>query len=151
MQKQLDDVDKRIGNLVNSIEEGVANTSVKQRLGDLEGKKADLEISIAKEKIQKTPLTKEHIVFWIGRFKGGDIDSFGYRKTIVDVFINSIFLYEDKLVIAFNWENGTKTVTLSELEAAMGAGDATEKADNSLCLAENECSHMGDSTPPILY
>jgi len=149
LQKQLDDIDKRIGNLVNSIEEGVANASVKQRLDELETKKIDLEIAIAKEKIQKTPLTKEHIVFWIGRFKGGDINSFDYRKTITDVFINSIFLYEDKLVIAFNWENGTKTVTLSELESAMSEDEATKKADNSYYLAENECSHMGGNTPPF--
>ena len=53
LQKQLDDVDKRIANLINSIEEGIANVSVKQRLDELEGTKADLEIALAREKSKR--------------------------------------------------------------------------------------------------
>jgi DNA invertase Pin-like site-specific DNA recombinase/DNA-directed RNA polymerase subunit M/transcription elongation factor TFIIS len=34
LQKQLKDIEKRIGNLINSIEEGVANASVKRRLDE---------------------------------------------------------------------------------------------------------------------
>ena len=52
LEKQLADIEKRIGNLINSIEEGIAHASVKQRLDELEAKKADLEIAIAKEKIE---------------------------------------------------------------------------------------------------
>jgi len=33
-----------------------------------------LEIALAKENIEKTPLSKEQIVFWISKFKDGDID-----------------------------------------------------------------------------
>jgi len=117
LQKQLNDIERRIGNLINSIEEGIANVSVKQRLDDLEGKKADIEIALAKEKIAKTLLTKEQIVFWIGKFKDGDIDDPAYRRAIVDIFVNSIFLYDDKLVITYNWKDGTKTVSLAELES----------------------------------
>jgi len=148
LQKQLDDIEKRIGNLINSIEEGIATSSVKQRLDDLESKKADLEISLAREKIEKTALTKEQIVFWISRFKDGNIDDISYQKAIVDIFVNSVFLYDDKLVIAFNWKDGTKTVTLSELEAAMNEDEATSIAENSRYSAENECSHLGDNRPP---
>ena len=45
LQKQLDEVEKRIGNLINSIEEGIATASVKQRLDELEVKKVDIEKS----------------------------------------------------------------------------------------------------------
>jgi len=41
-----------IGKLINSIEAGIANASVKQRLGELETKKADLEISLAREQMR---------------------------------------------------------------------------------------------------
>jgi len=118
LQKQLDDIEKRIGNLITSIEEGIATASVKQRLGDLEEKKADLEISLAREKIVKPTLTREQIIFWISKFKDGDVDDLMYRQAIVDIFVNSIFMYDDKLVVGFNWKDGTKTVTLAELEAA---------------------------------
>jgi hypothetical protein len=118
LQSQLDDVEKRIGNLISSIEEGIANASVKQRLDELEAKKAEIEISLAKEKLEKTPLSKEQIVFWISRFKDGDIDDIAYQRSIVDIFVNSIFLYDDKIIITFNWKDGTKTVTLAALENA---------------------------------
>ena len=41
-----------------------------------------------------------------------------YRKDLVDIFINSIFLYDDKIVLTLNWKDGSKTVTLAELEDA---------------------------------
>jgi DNA invertase Pin-like site-specific DNA recombinase len=144
LQKQLDDINKRIGNLLNAIEEGMMNASAKQRLDELEEKKANLEIALAREKIEKTTLTKEQIVFWISRFKDGDIDNPVYRKSIVDIFVNSIFLYEDKLVIAFNWKDGTKTITLAELESAEESTVNGETAISSHFL----CSYLDDNLPP---
>jgi len=140
LQKQLDDIDKRISNLVNSIEEGIANVSVKQRLDELESKKVNLEISLAREKMEQTPLSKEQIVFWISRFKDGDIESQEYRKAIVDIFVNSIFLYDDKLVITFNWKNGSKTVTLTELEIVIVNNDISSNGSESMKSARSACT-----------
>lgn len=120
LQKQLADVDKRIGNVLNSIEEGISNTSVKKRLDDLEEKKSELEIAIAKESIAKPPLEKENIIFWMSRFKSGNINDLDYRRSVVDIFVNSVFVYDDRLVIGFNWKENTKTIKLSELENAVG-------------------------------
>jgi len=149
LQKQLDDIDKRIGNLINSIEEGIANASVKQRLDELETKKADLEIALAREKIEQTPLTNEQIVFWISKFKDGDIDNLEYRKAIVDIFVNSVFLYDDKLVITFNWKDGTKTVSLAMLEAADIDGGEFSEFENVLNINDFRCSHLDDNRPPL--
>jgi len=71
-----------------------------KRLDELESKKVDLEISIAREKIEKPPLDKD-----------GDIDDPTYHQAIVDIFVNSVFLYDDELTITYNWKDGTKTVT----------------------------------------
>ena len=158
LNKQLGDIAKRIGNLINSIEEGIATSSVKQRLEELETKKADLEISLAREKIEQTPLSKEQIVFWISRFKDGDIDNQEYRKAIIDIFVNSIFLYDDKLVITFNWKDGAKTVTLAELESVTDIDDSsgeTTKAREALNIAAFWGSHLDDNPPskrkPLLH
>jgi len=144
LQKQLNDIQKRINNLLNAVEEGLFNASAKERLDGLEAKKADLEIALAKETIAKTPITKEQIVFWISRFKDGDINDPQFRQNMVDIFVNSIYLYEDRIVIVFNCKDGTKTVTLAELDAAIEHLLA-EKA-----LAPNSlwCSHLGDNPPP---
>ena len=34
-------------------------------------------------------------------------------------FINAIFLYDDKMVITFNYKEGTKTITFAELQEAI--------------------------------
>ena len=141
-------MDKRIANLINSIEEGIANASVKQRLDELEVMKADLEIALAREKIEKTPLIKEQIVFWISKFKDGDIDDPSYRKSLVDIFINAIFLYDDKMVITFNWKDGSKTVTLAELEAVDSTNGETEETGNLLQISDFKSSHLDDNRPP---
>ena len=111
LQKQLNDIDKRIQNLLSAIEDGLSNSSVKSRFDDLESKRADLEISIAKEKMEQTPLSKEQIAFWISRFKDGDIDNITYRRNIIDIFVNSVYLYDDKIMLVFNYKDGTKTIT----------------------------------------
>jgi len=146
LQKQLTDIQKRIDNLLNAIEEGLLNASAKARLDDLEMKKSDLEISIAKEKLTKTPLTKKQIVFWISKFKYGDIDNPEYRRQMVDIFINSVYLYEDRVVIAFNFKDGTTTVTLAELEDAVEGYMAGKARSTNNC----ESSHLGDN-PPFFY
>ena len=35
---------------------------------------------------------------------------------LIDTFINAIFLYDDKLVIAFNYKEGAKTITFADLQ-----------------------------------
>ncbi|MBQ8173965.1 MAG: hypothetical protein IJ009_01025, partial [Clostridia bacterium] len=43
---------------------------------------------------------------------------FEHRRRFIDTFINRIFLYDDKMVITFNYNKGTKTITFAELEAS---------------------------------
>ena len=144
LQKQLADIEKRISNLITSIEEGIATSSAKQRLDELEGKKVDLEISIAREKIEKPPLDKEQIEFWISKFKDGDIDDPTYRLAIVDIFVNSVFLYDNEITITYNWKDGTKTVTLAEMEAA-----SKNTKDEGCPISRHPWGSYLDDNPPI--
>jgi DNA invertase Pin-like site-specific DNA recombinase len=149
LQKQLDEIDKKIANIVKSVEDGFANAALKTRLDELEVAKADLEISIAKEQIEKTPLTKEQIVFWISKFKGGYVENADYRRSLVDIFVNSVFLYDDKIVLTFNWKDSTKTVSLAELEHADTGGEDEATTANVLNINDFQGSHLERSSPPI--
>ena len=44
------------------------------------------------------------------------------RQALVDTFINAIYLYDDKVLITFNYKEGTQTVTF---------GEAAEKGNGS--------------------
>ena len=40
------------------------------------------------------------------------------KKRLIDGFVNSIYLFDDKFTITFNFKDGTKTIFFSEIEAA---------------------------------
>ena len=68
--------------------------------------------------MQKPLLTKEQLTFWIHRFRNTDITNKEQRQRLVDIFVNSIFVFDDHLVITFNYKDGAKTVSLIEVEAS---------------------------------
>ena len=69
----------------------------------------------------KPRYTKEQIVSWINRFKYGSADEPQYQKQIIDTFINSIYVFDDKIVFTYNFQDGTEPITLAEIEAAFGS------------------------------
>ena len=51
----------------------------------------------------------------MSRFKDGNIDNPKYRKNVIDCFVNSIYLYDDHIMLNYNSEEGAKTVTFSDI------------------------------------
>ena len=43
----------------------------------------------------------------------------GARQKLIDIFVNAVYLYDGKLVIAFNYKEATKTVTLKEVNGRL--------------------------------
>ena len=52
---------------------------------------------------------------WLLRFRKLDMRLKDQRQALVDTFINAIYLYDDKVLITFNYKEGTQTVTFGEL------------------------------------
>jgi hypothetical protein len=121
MQKQLKDCEKSIDNLLNAIQAGILTCSTKERVEQLEKQRDDMKLAIMQAQLQKPTYTKEQIVQWISRFKYGSIDDEGYRKEIINTFLNSVYVYDDKLVFTYNYRDGTETLTLKEIEAAFSS------------------------------
>ena len=44
-----------------------------------------------------------------------------HRRRLIDSFVNAIHLFDDYLVITFNYKEGTKRVTFAEIEEAFGS------------------------------
>ena len=38
---------------------------------------------------------------------------------LIDAFVNAIYLYDDKLVLSFNYKDGTRTITLDDVKEAV--------------------------------
>ena len=117
LKEQLADTEKRIENLMNAIEQGIITDTTKDRLAQLESKKKEIEITLLQEKIKKPFLTKEQIRFGIEKFRKLDITTIEGKRRLIDGFVNSIYLYDDRFDITFNFKDGTQTVFFSEIEA----------------------------------
>ena len=59
------------------------------------------------------------MTFWLHRFRKLDVRQKSHRKMLIDTFVNAIFLYDDKMVITFNYKDGTDTITFDDLKAAL--------------------------------
>ena len=58
---------------------------------------------------------------WISKYKYGNINDLDYRKENIDTFVNSVFVYDDKLVLTYNYKDGTETLTLQEIESVLSS------------------------------
>ena len=127
-EQQLREVDRAIENLLNAIQQGILTKPTKARLEELEANKGDRETRIACEKLAKPRISAEFITFWLQRFRKLDVRQESHRKMLIDTFINAIFLYDDKVVLTFNYKEGTKTITFDDLKTAL----AEEKISSDL-------------------
>ena len=118
-EQQLREADTAIQNLLNAIQQGILTKSTKGRLEELEAAKEDLEAKIAREKLAKPKVSAEFMTFWLHRFRKLDVRQKSHRKMLIDTFINAIFLYDDKMVITFNYKEETMTITFDDLKTAL--------------------------------
>ena len=122
-EQQLRDVERNIENLLNAIQQGILTKSTKARLEKLEAAKEDLEARIANERITKPKLTEEQLLHFLHKFRVLDMSKQSHRQRLIDTFVNRIYLYDDKLVITFNHKDGTETITLNDIEAALAEAE----------------------------
>ncbi len=118
MKKQLAETEKGINNMLNAIQAGIFTPSTKQKLDELEETKSQLEVSILQEEMHKPLLTREQIAFFIYRFRKFDVTKREQRQRLIDSFVNAVYLYEDKIILTFNYKDGSKTITLAEVEGS---------------------------------
>lgn len=116
LNKRLGEVQKSISNMLSAIEQGIFTSSTKQRLEELENQKRDLEIEIAQESITRPMLDRDQIKFWFHRFRKMDVSLPENRRRLVDSFVNSIILYDDRIEFYFNFKKGAKTLSLEDLK-----------------------------------
>ena len=120
LEKQLREVNKKLDNLMKAIEDGLYTRTTKERLEALEIQKDELTVKIADEKLKKPSFNEDFIRFWLMKFRKFDISQKKQRKALIEIFINAIFLYDDRMLITFNYKDGTQTVRFEDALTADG-------------------------------
>ena len=124
LKDQLRDTEKRLANLLEAIEQGILTPTTKQRLDELEARKEALNTSILEEELKKPVLTREWMRFWFEKFRKGDMRDMEHQRQIIDTFVNSVYVFDDRVVLNFNFTDDSKTISREEVLGSSAVDNA---------------------------
>lgn len=111
LEKEIKTIHKNIENLIIALENGQNVDLISDRLTQKRNELNIAEEKLEEEKSKLVNLTEEQIIYFLTQLKSkNNSNSIKYRKMLVNIFINRIYLYDDKLEIIFNV--GEKKVTV---------------------------------------
>lgn len=116
-RKQLEDAERGITNMLNAIQAGIINVSIKQRLDELEESKQKIELQIIQEEMKHPLLSREDVTYWICRLRTLDVTQFEERRRLIDSFVNLVTIFDDYVLITFNYKEGSERVTFDEIKS----------------------------------
>lgn len=135
-REQLKEAQDSINGLMKAIEAGLYTDDMKARMEELAAKKADIHAKIQRAEQENVGVTHDEILFFLSQFKDGDINDINYRRRLIKTFVNSVWLYDDKIVITYNYSGDKNKVTLDMVNTAL--------ADAGIA----ECSNLVTLSPP---
>ena len=109
-------------------------------LGKIASEIKELEKQIELEQARHHAVSEQQVIDHLTGLANGDVNDPTYRKTLVRLFVNKIFLYDDKFTITFNTGDDEVTITdvlLEKIEKAFG--------DKNICLS----NHVVHQKKPI--
>ena len=139
LKKLLADNERKHENTLNAImesEEPSVRKALGQKIPKLEKEHIELERLIAIEEEPFPEISEETVILFLMALKKGKINDPKYRKTLINIFVNKIYLYDDRITITYN--SGDESVTISDRLLS----ELEEQAENDRVLFKN------DSGPP---
>lgn len=141
---------KRLKNMIQQAKENKENQMLSLRackddmirqmifddLGKIGAEIIELEKQLEIEESRHYVVTENQIIDHLSKLSNGNIHDRTYRKSLIRLFVNKIFLYDDKFTITFNTGDEEVTITdilLSEIEKGLSG--------NSLCLSDHQGHH----------
>ncbi|MDY5595693.1 MAG: hypothetical protein SPF59_08605, partial [Oscillospiraceae bacterium] len=53
-------------------------------------------------------------------------------QRLIDSFVNAVYLYEDKIILTFNYKDGSKTITLADVEGSDLSSFGAPRQNNTI-------------------
>lgn len=158
LEKQIRAADAEINKILELMIEvpEVARQQLQKKLTERCTVKESLEADLAKLRVaRKVRLTEDQIVRWLSSFCSGDLFDMDFRKRLVYVFVNSVYLWDDKVLIYYNIRDGKQ---VSHIEALEDVGDAPspdsdleEEASSGVRISHASAHLHAPYTNPIFY
>lgn len=96
-----------LANITKAIESGLSPETLVKRMVELEKDKKTLEEELKREEKKVIYLDKEQVIYWLEQFKDGDIEDDDFRRLLVNLFVNSVTVWDEdddhfKVTISYN-------------------------------------------------
>lgn len=117
MEKAIAQIDREMDKLVDAIIDApkAAHKKIYARMEMLEAQKAEFETDAAKLRVAMgLRLTEKEVVSWLKTFRDGDPSDYDFRRRLVDIFINAVYIYDDRIIVFYNIRGG-KQVSSKDL------------------------------------
>ena len=121
LRQELKQVETATANLLRAVEAGIFNEATKTRMDELDQQRTGLKAALAgAELISGLRLTQDHIKFFLMQCRELDLNEPESRRRIIDILVNAVFVYDDRVTITFHYSGDNRTITLQEVDAAAG-------------------------------
>lgn len=120
LQKLLSENEKATENLLKALESGQAVDIIAERITQKKKEHDELSYQLLVETTQHPVPSVRDIRFFLSQFRKGDINDPKYRQGLVDMLVNKIYLYDDKMTILCNTQDGHFDVDLKEVSSLKG-------------------------------
>lgn len=120
LEKKITKLEKQKDNLIDSLKE-CENSDMRKdifaKYDKLEEEKNKISEEIAKIKIESNlQLDENQIRFFLYNLKDGNINNKKYKKLLISVFVNKVFLYERHIDIVFNVSDEINGIEIPDIE-----------------------------------
>ena len=119
LQKLLSENEKAMDNLLKTLESGQAVDIIAERI-TLKKERDELSTQLLLETAQYPVPSIKDIRFFLNQFRKGDINDPKYRQGLADMHVNKISLYDDKMTILCNTQDGHFDVDIKEVSSLKG-------------------------------
>ncbi len=150
LRQQLAETERGIENMLNAIQMGIINQSTKQRLDELEERKKEIELHIIQEEIKKPMLSREDVTFWICRFRKLDVSKLDERRRLIDSFVNSVTIFDDHILITFNYKEGETRLDFKDIESSDLQSVGGPRRSRFVCLLRLIFLHSGEGDGVVI-
>lgn len=134
LEKLLADNEKAVNNLMKALEVGEIVEQITARIKEKNEERKELEKQLALENATLVNITIPQVKFFLTHIRDGIANDDKYRKTLVTILVNAIYLYDDKITLILNV--GDKAVEITEELL-----DEIEENTSSVRLSTNKVHH----------
>lgn len=136
LKARMSDNEQTLKNVTKAIEIGIITPTTKQRMEELESEKEKLQRELEAEQRKNPRMTKDEIFFGLMKYRELDLSTKEGKEKLIDGFINSIYLYDDKIIFNFNSKGKSRVLTLAEIESSYSEKAVqSEKYPRRLCVS----------------